>query len=231
MTRILSIETATNICSIAIHENETCIHISEISEPQAHSAKLTVLIEEMLAHASFTIKDFDAIAISEGPGSYTGLRIGTSVAKGLCYAADLPLITINTLEALALQYTLNSKKSIPENAILCPMIDARRMEVYTAQFDAYITQLQKTHPLVVTEETIQLFESHKSYYLFGDGSQKLQEILSAPHIHFVPNITCSSESVGQIAYSQYKQGNFADVAYFEPFYLKNFQATTPKKQL
>lgn len=231
MTRILSIETATTVCSVAIHENEKCSHISEISEPQAHSAKLTVLIEEMLAHTSLSIQDFDAIAISEGPGSYTGLRIGTSVAKGLCYAADLPLITINTLEALALQYSLKSQKSLPDNAILCPMIDARRMEVYTAQFNTQITQLQKTHPLVVTEETIHLFDTQNSYYLFGDGSQKLQEILSAAHIHFIPDITCSSESIGQIAYYQYNQGNFADVAYFEPFYLKNFQATTPKKQL
>ncbi|MFW5850758.1 MAG: tRNA (adenosine(37)-N6)-threonylcarbamoyltransferase complex dimerization subunit type 1 TsaB [Bacteroidota bacterium] len=231
MTRILSIETATSICSVAIHEDEQCSHISEISEPQAHSAKLTVLIEEMLAHASLSIQDFNAIAISEGPGSYTGLRIGTSVAKGLCYAADLPLITINTLESLTLQYIPKLQESLPDKAILCPMIDARRMEVYTAQFNAGMTQLQKTQPLVVTEETIHLFDAQNSYYLFGDGSQKLQDILSAAHIHFVPNITCSSESVGRIAYSQYNQGNFADVAYFEPFYLKNFQATTPKKQL
>ena len=231
MIRILSIETSTSICSVAIHEDGKCRALSEISEPNAHSSQLTVLIENILRAQSLKISDCNAIAISQGPGSYTGLRIGTSVAKGLCYAANLPLIAVDTIQALALH--AKNKHTIPckPSTILCPMIDARRMEVYTAEFSCDLQTIKPIYPLIVTDNTVSDFLEHNEYYLFGDGSQKLIETLNAPNIQYIPNITNSAESVGEIAYSLYCSNTFVDVAYFTPFYLKDFQATTPKQKI
>lgn len=231
MALILSIETSTIVCSVALHKNETCISCIDISEPNAHSSKLTVLLEDILKQSSLSIADIDAIAISEGPGSYTGLRIGTSVAKGLCYAAQKPLIAVPTLKALSMQAGLSGKLPLLGNDILCPMIDARRMEVYTAEFSADYQCITPTYARIIGEENITEFNTEKNYYLFGDGSEKFKEILQAPHIHVIPHITPSAQTVGICAYAQYVKQDFVDVAYFEPFYLKEFQATTPKKKI
>lgn len=230
MKRILSIETATTVCSVAIHEDGHCIALKEICEPNAHSEKLTVLIEELLASLKFQVSDCNAIALSQGPGSYTGLRIGASVAKGLCYACNLPLITVDTLQAIA----LSCKKTLASmngNEIFMPMIDARRMEVYTAQWDSSMNEIQKTYALIVSEETKQIFKPEKHYYLCGDGSAKCKELLSIPNVTFVDAITATATTIGDIATDLYDHNAFANVAYFEPFYLKEFQATTPKKLL
>ncbi len=228
MKRILSIETASSVCSVAIHENDQCIALQEINEPNAHSEKLTVLIEDLLKQHSLQISDFNAIAISKGPGSYTGLRIGTSVAKGLCYACSLPLITVDTLEAIALSCKNKIADNNPDN-IYMPMIDARRMEVYTSQWDSQMNNIQPTNALVVTYEAKASFEPTKQYYLCGDGSQKCCETLESKNITFVDGINATAKTVGDIACTMLDKKEFADVAYFAPFYLKEFQATTPKK--
>ncbi|HPY82530.1 MAG TPA: tRNA (adenosine(37)-N6)-threonylcarbamoyltransferase complex dimerization subunit type 1 TsaB [Bacteroidales bacterium] len=231
MALIISIETATTVCSVAIHKNGTCIALSEISEKNAHSSQLTVLLETMLRSHSLQIADCSAIAISQGPGSYTGLRIGTSVAKGLCYAANIPLIAVDTLQALALQAKKKHDIINTKSTILCPMIDARRMEVYTAEFSYNLQSLKSTYPLIVTENTVTDFHAQNTYYLFGDGSQKLTTILHQKNILYIPNITNSAESVGELAQQKFLSKDFVDVAYFTPFYLKKFQTTTPKKQI
>lgn len=228
MKRILSIETATTVCSIAIHEDNECIALKEINEPNAHSEKLTVLIEQLLNERNLQIADFNAIALSKGPGSYTGLRIGASVAKGLCYACKLPLITVDTLKALALSCKNKVQNNAPE-VIYMPMIDARRMEVYTSLWNNQLQNIQDTHALVVTYEAKASFEPTKHYYLCGDGSSKCRETLESGNITFVDNIDATAKTIGDLACELYDKQEFADVAYFEPFYLKEFQATTPKK--
>lgn len=230
MSKILSIETATSVCSVAITNAQQVIDILEIQEQNAHSSQLTVLIERILEKNNLKISDFDAIAISKGPGSYTGLRIGTSVAKGLCYASNLPLITIDTLQALALRckHTLNL---LPANSVIMPMIDARRMEVYTSQWDSDITCLQETNALIVDEQSHNQFNSEKQYYICGDGSDKCKSLLIQTNITFVPNITATASTIGLLADSHYNSKIFADVAYFEPFYLKEFQTTVPKNKV
>ena len=230
MKRILSIETATTVCSVAIHEDGNCVAIKEINEPNAHSEKLTVLIEDLLKEKNLQIADFNAIALSKGPGSYTGLRIGASVAKGLCYACSLPLITVDTLQALALSCK-NAVNNDNADNIYMPMIDARRMEVYTSQWDNQLQNLQQTNALVVTYEAKASFEPTKQYYLCGDGSNKCRETLESGNIHFIDGIQATAKTIGDIASELFDQKEFADVAYFEPFYLKEFQATTPKKLL
>ncbi|MCQ2959132.1 MAG: tRNA (adenosine(37)-N6)-threonylcarbamoyltransferase complex dimerization subunit type 1 TsaB [Bacteroidales bacterium] len=230
MKKILSIETATTVCSVAIHADGTCIAVKEIQEQNAHSEKLTVLIEEILQEQKLQVSDLSAIAISKGPGSYTGLRIGASVAKGLCYACSLPLITVDTLQAIALECKNKINIDSPENVYM-PMIDARRMEVYTSQWDSNMNTLQETNALIVTEETNNIFDSTKHYFLCGDGSKKCQETLKGKNISFINNIKATAKTIGDIASTMYDNKDFADIAYFEPFYLKEFQATTPKKLL
>ncbi|MCQ2608934.1 MAG: tRNA (adenosine(37)-N6)-threonylcarbamoyltransferase complex dimerization subunit type 1 TsaB [Bacteroidales bacterium] len=230
MKRILSIETATGVCSVAIHEDGKCVALREIKEANAHSEKLTVLIEELLQERSLQVKDCNAIAVSIGPGSYTGLRIGASVAKGLCYACSLPVITVDTLQALALSCKNKVGDTNPDN-IYMPMIDARRMEVYTSQWNWQMERLEDTRALVVTYEAKASFEPTKHYFFCGDGSEKCRETLESPNITFVDGIYATAESVGYIASEMYDRQEFADVAYFEPFYLKEFQAAPPKKLL
>ncbi len=230
MKRILSIETATSVCSVALHEDGQCVVLKVISEPNAHSEKLTVLIEEALRERNITIADCNAVAISKGPGSYTGLRIGTSVAKGLCYACSLPLITVDTLEALALSCK-NAVNNDSEDNIYMPMIDARRMEVYTSQWNWKMQNTMETNALVVTYEAKASFEPTKQYFLCGDGCEKCKETLESPNIQFFSEIRATAKTIGDIASEMFDRKEFADVAYFEPFYLKEFQATTPKKLL
>ena len=230
MKRFLSIETATSVCSVAIHEDGNCVALKELNEPNAHSEKLTVLIEDLLKERNLQIADCNAIALSKGPGSYTGLRIGASVAKGLCYACSLPLITVDTLQALALSCK-NAVHNDDEGNIYMPMIDARRMEVYTSQWDWQMMNVRETNALVVTYEAKGSFEPTKHYFLCGDGSNKCRATLEGDNVTFVDGIYTTAKTIGDIASEMYDRQEFDDVAYFEPFYLKEFQATTPKKLL
>ena len=220
MGLILSIETSTRSCSVALSLNGELVNsIEEVSEQYSHSEQLTVFIEELLLNENIKVIDLDAIAISSGPGSYTGLRIGTSTAKGLCYACGIPLIAIPTLDAMA----EGMKNNYPDIQ-LCPMIDARRMEVYCAVY--YSSLASSVEAKVINEDSLKVL-SQGSVLFFGDGANKCQNILSHPNANFELGIYPSASDM-ILAENKYKNKKFEDLAYFEPFYLKPFQAGVNK---
>ncbi len=231
MALILNIETATPICSVAIGEDGKMIAEanSESEGQQTHAATLTLLIEECLVTIGKTLNDLDAIAVSFGPGSYTGLRIGLSTAKGICYTLEKPLIAVSTLEALA---NITQQRFPNENAMYCPMIDARRMEVYTAIFDANGQEIKAVQPLVVENENFfeTYFSDNQTVVFSGNGAAKCQSIITDPKAHFV---TQENTAIGMLTIAErlYNQKVFEDVAYSSPFYLKSPNITKSKKGL
>ena len=215
MTKILHLETATKVCSVAVSENGTLINMKETDESgYTHGENLTLFIEEVLAGANLTLNDVDAISITSGPGSYTGLRIGAATAKGLCYALSLPLIAIDSLFTLA---AIGKQKHPGMN--LCPMIDARRMEVYNQIFDENLNSLKELSADVLDETS---YKSHEPFVFFGDGSDKMKELWSQRNITYDETIRSSASGHVSIAFEKYNKGEFVDVAYWEPFYLKDF---------
>ncbi|MFY0591895.1 tRNA (adenosine(37)-N6)-threonylcarbamoyltransferase complex dimerization subunit type 1 TsaB [Roseivirga sp.] len=228
MPLILSIETSTTVCSIAITDGDKIVATQKLFLEKSHSNLLTILIQDTLKQCSLGLKDFSAIAVSKGPGSYTGLRIGVSTAKGLCYALNKPLIAVPTLTALA--YEVNEQNT--ENYLIAPMIDARRMEVYTAVFDAELNQVLETAPMILDEQSFSETLQYKSVLFFGDGSDKFQSLMDGnANAKFVQDISPSAWAVGLLAHKKFLAEDFEDVAYFEPFYLKAFRATVPKPLL
>jgi tRNA threonylcarbamoyladenosine biosynthesis protein TsaB len=228
MTKILHIETATQICSVALSENDKIIASQSSDEKNAHSKVLTVFIEEILKESNLKPQNLDAIAVSMGPGSYTGLRIGVSTAKGLCYALDKPLIAISTLQAMAKGITEKAGNSF-NDALFCPMIDARRMEVYSALFDRGNKQVREILAEIIDENSFSGQLQNQQIYFAGDGAEKCKEVLAHnPNAHFIDSFSLSAEFMAGIAYEKFKAGTFEDVAYFEPFYLKDFIAGPPK---
>ncbi len=222
---ILAIETSTDVCSVALHHHGQLMGHLESREAYSHAEKLAPMIADLLAGAGITTKDLTAVAVSAGPGSYTGLRIGTSTAKGLCYAQDIPLIAINTLASM-----LESVAFEDENHLLCPMIDARRMEVYCllASRDKVIAP---THALVVDESAFsQYLPGHKITF-FGNGAMKCRNTITHAHAEFIGGIVPSAIHIGQRAAIKYQRGDFADLVYFEPEYLKPFVAIKAKNPL
>jgi len=224
---ILHIETSTNVCSVALSENETCIFTKSNADGMNHAALLSAFIAEALEVMKKEGKKLDAIAVSSGPGSYTGLRIGVSTAKGLCYGYDIPLIAVSTLEVL----TAQALKSIDklENVLFCPMIDARRMEVYAAFYnEKKEIRREISADIIDTESYAEIF-ANQPVYFFGNGAEKCKTTLTHSNAHFIDNLVPLAENMIQFAEKAYIENNFVDVAYFEPFYLKEFQTTTPKK--
>ncbi len=217
MTHILSIETATTNCSVSVSKNGELISLVEENEVSySHSEKLHIFIKKALEKASLSLSNLDAIAVSKGPGSYTGLRIGVSAAKGLCFSLDKPLLSIPTLESLTHQTKI-------EKGYLVPMLDARRMEVYTAVFDRNYHQVEKTKAEVVTENSFQEFLEKDRVYFFGDGAEKCKAIITHKNAYFLAaNSFPSAKEMGALAFTKYNNQDFEDVAYFEPFYLKDF---------
>ena len=232
MSLILGIETATKICSVAISRDEKLLALKEIGGEYSHSENLNHFIELACAEAKITLNQLDAIAISKGPGSYTGLRIGVSTAKGLCYGLDKPLIAVDTLKAMAVR--LIDSLSDSENwggALFCPMIDARRMEVYTALYNSNFEMIEPISAKIIDENSFTNFLDKNKVVFFGDGAEKCKSLLNNhPNAVFIDNVEPSAQYVNQLALSKFKQGIFEDVAYFEPYYLKEFLATTPKKK-
>jgi tRNA threonylcarbamoyladenosine biosynthesis protein TsaB len=229
MSLILGIETATKICSVAISKGEKLLAIKEEGGNYSHSEKLTVFIQDVLAQSGKTLKEIDAIAVSKGPGSYTGLRIGVSVAKGLCFALDKPLISVSTLQAMAKNSSLNKENSA---LLLCPMIDARRMEVYTALYDANNAKVENIKAKIIDENSFSSYLKENKVLFFGDGSEKCKDVLSRnQNALFTDSGFPSAKYINEIAMGKFKKEAFEDVAYFEPYYLKDFIATTPKKLL
>ena len=221
MNYILNIETATKNCSVSLAKDGETVLCKEIAEQgYSHAEKLHVFIEEILKETSITVQDLKAIAVSKGPGSYTGLRIGVSTAKGLCYALDIPLISVDTLQVLA-------KKVSIENGLIIPMIDARRMEVYSAVFDANHTKKMKVQAEVLTQESYA--DMNEAVYFIGDCQEKCKTVLIKDNFHFLPEIIFpSANEMSALSYEKFIQNDFEDVAYFEPFYLKDFMMAKAK---
>ncbi len=216
-TYILHLETATKVCSVALSKNGQLVAVKETEEDgYSHGENLTVFIEDVIAQAKVTIRDVHAISLASGPGSYTGLRIGAATAKGLCYALSIPLIAIDALTSMAQL----AKSKYPDQT-LCPLIDARRMEVYNLFIDKNDNPLKQISADIIDESSYSEFEP---YVYFGDGAEKLQEIWKGRNVTFDSSIKCSAVGQVQIAYQKFQQQQFEDVAYWEPFYLKDFIA-------
>lgn len=219
MPLILNIETATTLCSVSIAKAGKVLAIKEMNAGYTHAENLHVFIEEILKQTRKTTKDLNAIAVSAGPGSYTGLRIGVSAAKGLAFALQIPLIAVNTLQTMA-SAAIQQKES---DILFCPMLDARRMEVYTAIFDKELNTIKETSPQIISVEDLSFFNTGKPICFFGDGMVKCKDILKQiPQSSFIDNITPSSSALAELSYQKHKKAQFEDVAYFEPLYLKNF---------
>lgn len=234
MIRILCLETSTEVCSVAIVENGIVNGFREDITGQNHSKLLTVFIAQLLESNQLKASDFDAVAVSEGPGSYTGLRIGVSVAKGFCYAAGLPMIAISSLEAMASFIIENPEKyqlEIQPADLFVPMIDARRMEVFTAIYDSKLQLVQKVNALVVEPDSLKEFTEKARLFLFGNGSAKCSETLVNENIQIVNGVHASALNMVTLADQKFKNCEFVDLAYFEPFYLKDFIATVPKNNV
>ena len=224
---ILHIETSTNVCSVALSENGKCLFSKSNTDGMNHAALLSVFIDEALKHTKG--KKPDAIAVSSGPGSYTGLRIGVSTAKGLCYGYEIPLIAVSTLEVLtaeALKQATDKK-----DALFCPMIDARRMEVYAAFYNENGMIKSEISADIITSDSYTELLNNQLVYFFGNGAEKCKSTLTHSNARFIDNIVPLAENMIAFAEKSFVEKNFVDTAYFEPFYLKEFQATTPKKNI
>ena len=219
MALLLCLETATKSCSVALARDGVLLHFKEeVSEKYSHSEQLTLFIESLLQEQRIELSDLDAIAVSKGPGSYTGLRIGVSTAKGLCYALDKPLIGVSTLEAMA----SGMEKKIP-NKLYCPMIDARRMEVYMAFFQAG-KQLTDIKAHIVETNSFSKMLAKKKVLFFGDGAEKCQGLISHVNATFITDVYPSAKDMVALAENAFMQKQFENIAYFEPYYLKDFVA-------
>ena len=228
MGLILSIETATPVCSVALHKDGNLLGVQELHLQRSHSEFLAVLIRDLVRYAGYELKDIEYIAVSKGPGSYTGLRIGTATAKGLCFALEKPLVSIDTLQAMA--YGM-SRYFQGEDVLLCPMIDARRMEVYCLVADASLNIIESTAAEIIDENSFKERLEVKRMIFFGDGASKCSPLLSShPNAKFIENVKPSARDVGEAVYEMLKKNLLEpeDLAYFEPFYLKDFQAKKAK---
>jgi len=229
MALILNIETSTTICSVSIAKDGKKIIGKESNEKNAHSKILTVFIEDIFKEANLKIKDIDAVAVSKGPGSYTGLRIGVSAAKGIAYGANKPLISISTL--LNMAYGAKQVLKANNDDLLAPMIDARRMEVYTQLFDYELSSTNEINAKIIDEQSfLSELEKHKIHF-FGDGAMKCKDTIKHKNAIFYEDYHPSADYMIPFSEKAFNLNNFEDVAYFEPFYLKDFVATIPKKNI
>lgn len=223
MSLILQIETATTVCSVVLAQDGELLAVKEVNERNVHAEKITLFIEQVFADAGLKMHDLDAVAVSRGPGSYTGLRIGVSTAKGICFALDKPLIAVDTLAAMA-SGALNFKDQFGDDALLCPMIDARRMEVYTALFDINGAQVKPTSADIIDGDSFTEIAG-RQLVIFGDGAEKCYQVLQhRSNIIFLPHFVNSAAQLTELAVDKFVAEAFEDVAYFEPYYLKEFIA-------
>lgn len=229
MACILHIETSTDVCSVALSEDGAVLFSKEDFEGPQHAVTLGVFIDEVLSMADSHAKPIDAVALSCGPGSYTGLRIGASMAKGICYGRDLPLIALPTLKVMSVPVLLMDE--LLEDALLCPMIDARRMEVYAAIYDRALNPVKEVSADIVTADSYAEYLEQHPVYFFGNGAAKCKEVITHPNARFVDGIQPLARWMFPLADRQFLDGTFQDVAYFEPFYLKEFVATVAKNKV
>jgi len=228
MPRILQIDTATPVCSVALAIDGKTVALKEESGQNLHASNLTLFIQAVAATAALELKDLDAIAVSKGPGSYTGLRIGVSTVKGLCYALDKPLIAIDTLTMMAEGFM---QQNPAHQGLICPMIDARRMEVFTAVFDHNLQILVPIHAKIIDEASFSDLLIRNTIAFIGDGSDKCSESIVHPNARFSKENYNSARNLSRLADEAFANNTFEDVAYFEPFYLKDFVVTQPKKKI
>ncbi|GAB4056129.1 tRNA (adenosine(37)-N6)-threonylcarbamoyltransferase complex dimerization subunit type 1 TsaB [Spirosoma litoris] len=224
---ILSLDTSTASCSVSLHRDGLLLGCYELFTERTSAAMLTTLIHDVVQHAGYELAQVDAVAVAKGPGSYTGLRIAISTAKGLCFALDKPLLAINTLAGMAEQV----RAYYPDTHTLCPMIDARRMEVYCALYNSSGEEIQATSAQIIDENSFASWLSLGPVIFFGDGAAKCQVVLGEQSNAIFPEATIipSARTIGQLATAAFAEGQFEDLATFEPFYLKDFMTTQPKK--
>ncbi|WP_310398103.1 tRNA (adenosine(37)-N6)-threonylcarbamoyltransferase complex dimerization subunit type 1 TsaB [Hymenobacter sp.] len=228
-TLLLSLETSSPVCSVALHRvaDGSLVGQSELRLDKSHSTHLTVLIEQLLENTGHALTELAAVAVSDGPGSYTGLRIGAAAAKGLCFALDIPLVAVSTLRALAAHVAAGTAR--PESYLYCPMLDARRTEVYAAIYTHAGEEVLAPTPLLLDADTLAEQLAQRSVLFFGHGAAKFQALLGErADAGFLAGIEPSAVAVGQLAVAAYHRQEFQDVAYYEPFYLKEVYTTTPR---
>ncbi|WP_028888663.1 tRNA (adenosine(37)-N6)-threonylcarbamoyltransferase complex dimerization subunit type 1 TsaB [Tenacibaculum ovolyticum] len=225
MALILNIETATKNCSVSLAENGETLVIRELNDGNySHAEKLHPFIQEIFDEAKILLSDIDAVAVSKGPGSYTGLRIGVSAAKGICFAVEKPLISIETLKSLAYSTSV-------DEGVIVPMLDARRMEVYSAVYDANYEELREIKAEIIDGNSFESELSSGKVYFLGDGAAKCKEVIIHENAIFIKDEFPSSKEMAMLSYAKYKKNDIEDVAYFEPFYLKDFIAIPEKKKV
>lgn len=221
---ILNIGTATKNCSVSLSYEEKVLALRELNDGNyTHSENLHVFIDEVLKLANKSFKDIDAVAVSKGPGSFTGLRIGVSAAKGLCFSLDVPLISVSTLASLAIAI------NVKEGEFIIPLLDARRMEVYSAVFDHNYNQIKKTRAEIIDKNSFEEFLRNGKVHFLGDGANKCKDIIVHKNAIFLEGYFPSANEMPKLSFQEYKKNNTEDVAYFEPFYLKDFLITKSKK--
>lgn len=229
MSCILNIETSTDVCSVSVSQDGACIFSQEDHDGPNHAVKFGTFVDEALSFADSHAIPLDAVAVSCGPGSYTGLRIGASMAKGICFGQDLKLIAVPTLELMTVPVLL--REEVEEGALLCPMIDARRMEVYSAVYDRALHEVRGIQADVVDADTYREYLDRGPVYFFGNGAEKCMEVINHPNARLIKGVEPLAKWMFPIAERRIAQEKYEDVAYFVPFYLKDFVAHQPKKLL
>jgi len=224
MACILLMETSTSVCSAAVSVDGKLVWERENPEAFSHSAVLGIYAEEAVRYIQANHFQLDAVAVSGGPGSYTGLRIGVSLAKGLCFGMDVPLIALPTLKVMA-------RRFVPTSSLLCPMLDARRMEVYAALYDGTLNEIEPARAMVVDENSFSDLLSQNEIIFFGSGADKCKAVVHSPNAIFADGVYPSVSNMVNDAEIAFKSKDFVDIAYFEPYYLKDFQATIPKNKV
>ncbi|GAB3534183.1 tRNA (adenosine(37)-N6)-threonylcarbamoyltransferase complex dimerization subunit type 1 TsaB [Pontibacter brevis] len=228
MSLLLALETSTTVCSIALFKEQQLLGASELQIEKSHSSHITVMVSQLVENCGAALEELSAVAVSGGPGSYTGLRIGSSTAKGLCYSLDIPLLEVSTLYGLAAQVIATTPN--PERYLFCPMLDARRMEVYTCLLNSKLQEVSPIEPVVLDEQTFRDKLKNQPIIFFGSGAQKFKDLVTdSEHALFIDGVLPSAKTIGQLALQKYEEKSFEDVAYYEPFYLKDVYITSAGK--
>ncbi|MBF9255170.1 tRNA (adenosine(37)-N6)-threonylcarbamoyltransferase complex dimerization subunit type 1 TsaB [Pontibacter sp. 172403-2] len=228
MAVLLAIETSSTVCSVALYKDNQLLGASELQIEKSHSSHITVMIAQLVENCGLALEDLSAVAVSGGPGSYTGLRIGSSTAKGLCFSLDIPLLEVSTLHGLTAQVIAATPN--PEQYLFCPMLDARRMEVYTCLLNHQLEEVEPVAPLILESDILQERLAQQGIIFFGSGAGKFKELVSGnSNALFIDSILPSAKTIGQLALNKYAQKQFEDVAYYEPFYLKDVYITGARK--
>ncbi|WP_205503423.1 tRNA (adenosine(37)-N6)-threonylcarbamoyltransferase complex dimerization subunit type 1 TsaB [Rufibacter psychrotolerans] len=226
MAYILSLETSSSVCSVALHQDRQLLSYAELQMEKSHSSHITIMVQQVVENAGIRLEQVDAVAVSGGPGSYTGLRIGSGTAKGLCYSLDKPLVSVGTLEAMARQVI--SGTPAPNRYLFCPMIDARRSEVYTCLLDHALGEVLPVEPLILEPTSFARELEKQPIIFFGSGAAKARALLPPhPNALWVEDVKPTAKAIGELAFAKLQAAQLEDVAYYEPFYLKEVYITKP----